>query len=540
MSVTSATESFTDGAELFEQDKYRSTVAIDIEPDINDPHHMEHVFKRPLSDRIIPIHSHTQGVYGEFRLDDVRVRCPSEAFRRHQQHQWNNVKKEAEEKKTNWTYTAIGTGILASVAGFLTIREITDVEKYIGTAIANSPFAPILLIASLVGAVVSIIFVVNANSSITQANDQIAKWDADPVLKIGMERNEAHSKGFPYIYAHNLKLGQGPSYTGRLNPIHVEYEYKKYVESYSKKLLEQSNPEPTNWMNQFRYSNPFSLAAMSYGLGHVPEHMKPVIEDYTRFESFLSDIANSYDRMKSDVKATAKERIDHLTKTRDDLALPFAQVRDAGLATAKENRDRILRDLSSTEINRRDARDTFTIIEKALKDTYARSTTPNNNKYNAKIKETEKDRDQRIAKLDEQKSSQLGNNYRAARELLERAKMAWDNRGYQPVNFGQFFPYQNAQPVWINQQPAFIPPVQQQPVFYQPQQPVYQPPVQQGYYQQAPHIYPPIPQAVNPGYGQFGYGHAQQQIPAPQQYVWVQPTAPQPSAPVQPKAPYGG
>ena len=196
--------------------------------------------------------------------------------------------------------------------------------------------------------------------------------------------------------------------------------------------------------------------------------------------------------------------------------------------------------MASTVQEKRDARRDYETREKTLKDNYTLSIAPNNNKYNAKIAETEKDRDQRIAKLDEQKNNQLGNNYRAARELLVRAKEAWDNRGYQPVRLEQYFPYQNAQPVWLNQ-PAFVPPVGPQSVYYQPQPPVYQPPVQPQpdyyqpqqpvfvtpsqqpvYYQQTPNVYPQVPQPVNPGYGQFGYGHAPQQIPAQQHYYYVQ------------------
>ena len=94
MSVTSATETFTDGAELFDQEKYQSTVTISIEP---DPIRMEQDFNKPLSQRIITIHSLTKNVYGEYGLDDVKVHCPSEAFREHQKQQWNAVKKEAEK-----------------------------------------------------------------------------------------------------------------------------------------------------------------------------------------------------------------------------------------------------------------------------------------------------------------------------------------------------------------------------------------------------------------------------------------------------------
>src|ERR1700675_4028536 len=107
MSVTSATETFTDGAELFDQDKNKSTVTTSIEP---DPIQMEQDFNKPLSQRIIPIHSHTKSVYGEYRLDDVMIRCPSEAFREHQKQQWNAIKKEAEGKCSRGTYKALAAG----------------------------------------------------------------------------------------------------------------------------------------------------------------------------------------------------------------------------------------------------------------------------------------------------------------------------------------------------------------------------------------------------------------------------------------------
>jgi hypothetical protein len=358
MSVTSATESFTDGAELFEQDKYGSTVEIDLEPDLDNPHQMEYPFNRPLSQRIVPIPSNTPNV-DLTRLDDVLVLCPSKAFRNYQKHQWNNVKKEAEEKKTSWSYTAIGTGIFASISAFLTISEKKDVAGYVGAAIANS--APILLLTGAIFTVASVIFIARASSSISQANDQISKWDVDPLLKICKERDEAHNEGFPHIYARRLKLEQGPSYRGRLHPNHVEYEYKKYVKAFCERLLDKSTNEPTAWMKIFIYSNPFSFPAMTYGLGDIPDHMKPVVEDFTRFESFLSDITSSYDRMKSDVRATAKERIDQLTKTRDELALPFATFRDAGIKAAKKSRDDILDNMPSRFHERTEARRDYEI-----------------------------------------------------------------------------------------------------------------------------------------------------------------------------------
>jgi hypothetical protein len=251
-------------------------------------------------------------------------------------------------------------------------------------------------------------------------------------------------------------------------------------------------------MNQFRSCNPLSSEYMTYGLGHIPEHMEPVLQDYTRFKSFLDDITSSYDKMKADVRKTSNERIEADTKTRNEQLQPLAKARDDGIATAEANRDRILRDVGADDTRRKEAKATFTAIKEALQDNYNHSASRINKKYEDKIKQIESDRDERIRKLDDQKSSQLGNNYKAARELLERAKQAWDNKGYQPVNFPLYFPCQTAQPVWLLQQPI--------PVY--PQQPVY--------------MYPQVPQYS--GYGQFGYGHAAP-IPAQQQYCYV-PTGP--------------
>ncbi len=486
MSVSSATETFIDGAELFDQEKYQSTVTTSLEP---DPIQMEEDFKRPLSQRIIPIHSHTRNVYGEYRLDDVIVRCPSEAFRKHQEQQWNMVKKEAGEKSWSWTVTMIGT-IVCTIGG----------GALIGRATAGTALPPILFVIGLVGTVVSIVFAMKANSSYNEAQTQIDKWETDPVVKVGLARNEAHNKGFPYIYANKLKLGHGPSTTALFHPLQVEYEYKKYFDSFCRKLLDQVNPTPSYWMNQFRTCNPVSSAYMTYGLGYIPEHMKPVLIDSARFESFLNDITSSYDKMKSDVRKTAKERIEANTKTRNEQLQPLAEARDTGIATAEANRDRVLRDSLSSDARCREARGTFTAIKEALQDNYNRSAAPINKKYDGKIKEIERERDEQIRKLDEQKGNQLGNNYRAARDLLVRAKEAWDNKGYKPVNFQQYFPYQAVQPAWGNQQPSYYRP----PVY--PQQPAY------NAYQQVPQNHP--------GYSQFGYGHAEQ-LPAQQQYYYA-------------------
>lgn len=522
MSVNSATDSFTDGAELFDQEKYQSTVTTSIEP---DPVQMEQTFNRSLSRRIIAMHSPTKSIYGESRLDDVIVRCPSEAFREHQKQQWSVVKTEAEEKSWNWTVTAIGTGLGAAAGGVLLAMGPTDVAGYLGPTIANSQFAPFLLVVGGIAAAAAVFFAWKENSSVNQAHTQINKWGEDPVMKVGLARNEAHKQGFPYIFANNLKLApEQPSTTALFHPIQVKYEYEKYFETYCTKLLSQVNPSPAAWVEQFRSCNPVSSAYMTYGLGHVPEHMKPVIEDYTRFETFLNDISTSYDKMKSDVRATAKESIDSYTKTKNEQLQPLAQARDTGIATAEADKDRVLRDLTSSERRRREARETFNAIKDALDANYTRSAASITREYDEKIKETERDRDVKLRKLDEQKGGQLSNNYRAARELLERATQAWDNKGYHPMNFQQYSPYQNAQQVWIHQQPVPAPvyyqqPVQQQPVYYQQQPPVYQQPVQP--VQQQPSYVQPQP---NPGFGQYVYGqHVQAQIPAQQHYYYNQP-----------------
>ncbi len=501
MSVNSATETFTDGAELFDQEKYQSTVTSSFEP---DPIQMEQDFKRPLSERITPIHHHTRGIYGEYRLDDVIVRCPSEAFRKHQAEQWHTIKKESEETRWGWGVTAIGIAIVAGISGTV-------------TAMDKALFGGLPLFVCIAGATFSVVFGVfaaNANSACNQALTQIDKWEADPIVKVGEARNEAHNKGFPYIYLNKLKLGFGPSTTALFHPLQVEYEYKKYFDAFCRKLLEQANPTPSYWMNQFRSCNPVSSDYMFYGLGHIPEHMKPVLEDYSRFDSFLKDITSSYDKMKSDFRRTASDRIEAHTKTRNELLQPLAATRDGGIATAEANRDRVLRDAHASETQRREARATFSAIKEALQNNYNQNAAPINKKHDAKIKEIERERDQQIRKLDEQKNGQLDNNYRAARELLERAKHAWDNKGYQPVNFQSYFPYQSSQPFWTQQQPSYY----QQLVY--PQQPAYNP----------QNAYPPVPQPIYqgygyPGYGQFGYGHVGQ-LPAQQQYYYAPQAAP--------------
>ena len=80
---------FSEGAEFFDPEKHSGEVSIDVEP---SPQKIESDFKRPLSERISgPIT--TRGIYSDYRLDDVSVRAPSEAFRRHQMSQWNDKKK---------------------------------------------------------------------------------------------------------------------------------------------------------------------------------------------------------------------------------------------------------------------------------------------------------------------------------------------------------------------------------------------------------------------------------------------------------------
>jgi hypothetical protein len=497
MSVTSATETFTDGAELFDQEKYLSTVTTSLDP---DPVQMERDFQRPLSQRIIPIHSHTKSIYGEYRLDDVIVRCPSEAFRQYQRQQWNVVKNEAGEKKWGWSATLIGSVVIAVIGGILAVKDATS----------KSPLGPVVFVVGLIGTVVSIVFTLRTNSSYNQAQTQIDKWDADPVLKVGEARNEAHNKGFPYIYANKLKLGDRPSTTALFHPLQVEYEYKKYFSSFCRKLLDQANPSPAVWMNQFRSSNPISPAYMTYGLGYIPEHMAPVLEDYSRFEAFLNDISSSYDKLKLDVKKTANERIESYKKTRNEQLRPLAEARDAGIAAAEVDRDRVLRSRSASDAQRREAKATFSAIKTALESNYTHSAATINKKYDGKIKEVESERDTKIKNLDEQKNNQLSNNYRATREILVRAKEAWDNKGYKPVNFQQYFPYQTVQPAWIQQQPGY----------YQ-QQPAYNPQAQNAY-QQVPQNYPGY---GYPGYGQFGYGNAGQ-IPSQQQYYYAPQTMP--------------
>jgi hypothetical protein len=461
MSVNSATDTFTDSAELFDQEKYWSTVSISIEP---DPIQMEEEFKKPLSERIFVIQSPPNSMRGKCRLDDVIVDSVTDAYRIHQKNQWNILKTEAGSKKWVWIATAIGFTIAASI-----------VEAVTGAHIATSPLTPMLFVGVTIVAIVSLFLIVKENSKINQAHTQISKWDANPVLKIGKERDEAHKQGFPYIYTHNLKLGQEPSYIGRFHPKQVEHEYKKYFKAFCETLLDQScNACKSSWMGKFRSFNPISYDLMSYGLGHIPEHMKPVIEDYTRLESFLSDLSDSYERLKSSVRDTAKERVNGYTKSKNEELESCVQARDSAIATAKTERDKIFeRHPLPTDRRHKEAEDNYNAIKKALEDNYTRKAALINKKYDGKIQEAEKERHEQIKTLNGQKSHQLANNYKAAHELLIRAKQAWDNKDYQPVNLQPYFPYQSLYSDWYQPQPGYY----QQPS----PQPTHYPNINQGY-----------------------------------------------------------
>jgi len=474
MSVTSATESFIDGAELFDQEKYQTTVTTSLDP---DPTQIEQAFNTPLSQRIIQIHSYRDSIYGEWRLDDVLIRCPSEAFRKHQKQQWSALKNEAEERGWWWTVTAIGSGALAGAGGVL-----LALDKQLGS---------VLLIVGAIAAIASLIFMAKENASFNQAHAQIVKWDADPVRKVGDARNEAHNKGFPYIYEKNLKLEKGKSSTTALfHPLQVQYEYKKYFESFCKKLLDRSTLAHADWMNLFRSYNPVSSDLMLYGLGHIPEHMKPVVDDLTNLRSRLDDISTSYDQLKSDVRETAYKRIESNKKMRTDELKPYVDARDADIRKAEADRNKVLNDPFANEKQRQEARKAFNTLKETIEDNYTRSVRPINKKYEKEIQKAEQERDTHITQLSDQKLSQLNNNFIAARELLVRAKDAWDNKGYTPVNFQRYFPYQTTQPAWT------------QPPFH-------------------PSLYPPVLPTDNNRFGHFDYGR-----PPQQQGFFVLPSAP--------------
>lgn len=477
MSGISATDSFTDGAELFDQEKYRSTVSTSFEP---DPIQMERDFTRPLSHRIITIHSGDREVYADYRVDDVNVRCPSEPFRQHQLNRWSNAKTEAESKGWSWTVTAIGSCLASAIGGVALLSG----------AVIASPVAIAVVAATSLVFIASLFVIANAKSSASQADEQISKWSEHPAYKIGMERDEAHKQGFPYIYARNLKLGAEPSTIGRFHPKQVEHEYKKHFEAFCKQMLSQTfNTSQAAWVSAFRQANPLSRDWMVYGLGYIPEHMMPVIDDHARFESFLTDIEKSYETLKSEVSGAAKERIEAYNQNRNSQLQPLAEIRDRDIAAARAVRDKIFeKHPLPTSSHHQDAQANFAKLKKTLEENYALRANPINTKFNEKIKEVENQRDENLKRLDTQKGQQFANNYHAAHELLVRAKQAWDNKGYQPVNFQQYFPYQAPQPAYgyqVQQQPA-------QPVYYQQPQPVY-------------------PQG-NPGYGvQPSYGYQVQQ-----------------------------
>lgn len=497
MSVTSATETFTDGAQLYNQEKYDSKVSISIE----DPIVLEKDdFEKPLAQRFITLYSDNP-VYAEYRLDDVAIRCPSDAFREYQRSQWSVRKAEAEHQSWVWTVTTIGSGLVAALGGILMAMGSLEVAKIVGTTIASTPLAPVLLVAGGVFAVVSLLLAANASQHVDQANDQIKKWDVNPLAKIYHERNRALEEGFPYIFDHQLKLGSKPSTTARLHPKQVEHEYKKYVDIFCDLLLNKLfHTSKIDWMIAFRSLNPFITNLMVYGLGAIPDHMKIVIEDYARFESFLHSIEKTYNDLKDEEIAHANERITGLKKMQAELLQPHIEVRDHSIKTAREEKDRAI-------VKARKERETFSAkaslpedpkpyeasarfrkAKEAAENAYALNTDPINKKYGAKILEVENELMDRLRKLEEQKGQQMANNCNAARELLIRAKQAWDNKGYQPVNFQQYFPYQAPVMGWQQQQPVYTPPTAP------PQAPAYFPP--QPVLQQPPMIY------AQPGYGQ--------------------------------------
>jgi len=474
MSGISATDSFTDGAELFDQEKYRSTVSTSREP---DPIQMEKDFTRPLNQRIITLHSSDREVFADYSVDDVHVHCTSDAYRAHQQNQWNNVKTDAESKGWNWTVTAIGSGLVTGIGG---------VALLIGAA-AASPVAVTVVAATALVFIVSLFVVANANSTAKQAGEQINKWNEHPAYKIGKERDEAHQKGFPYIYHNNLKLVEASSKTGRFHPTQVEHEYKKHFDTFCGKMLRQTfNTSQSDWVSTFRQSNPLSRDWMLYGLGDIPDHMKPVVDDHARFEAFLTDIDKSYETLKSELRETAKEKIEGYNLNRNAQLQPLAEIRDRDIAAARAARDKVTEKHPFPSKHFQDAQAAYAKTRKTLEENYALKADPINKRFDEKISEAKDQLAKSIAKLDAQKGQQFANNYHAAHELLVRAKQAWDNKGYQPVNFQQYFPYQAPQPAYGYQ-------VQQQPA-----QPVY-------------HQQPAYPQG-NPGYGmQPSYGFPVQQ-----------------------------
>jgi|GEM_PF-1647593 len=519
MDVTSATETFTEYAELFDQEKYKSTVEISLKP---DPIQMENDFQKPLSQRIIPMSSPTKSIYEQYRLDDVVITCPAKVFRTYQQQQWdgvkkewNVIKKEAEGKRWNRTVTAITAVVIGIAGGVLASMDKATVVGILGEAIANSPFAPVLLIAGLVVTVAAIVFVARADSTINEAseqidkaNQQINKWGDDPVMKICHARDSAYNQGFPYIYHHKLKLGQGPSKTALFHPLLVEYAYKKYFNGFCNSIIGELNPAKR--VEQFRnYYNPISVGLMTYGLGHIPEHMKPVIEDCRHLLSWLNDIDSFYDSRMSEARARAKEAIAQYTKTKNEFLQPLIKHRDHGIAMAEKKRTKVADNLESTPQQRQAAEELFNAEKRACDATYGNDASTIIKKYNDKIKDAEKELATTLKRLEEQKSNQLISNEHAVRELVVRAKEAWDNEHYRPINFQHYFPGQPnlaGPPVWIQQQPGYY----QQPAAYQ-QQPVTP-------QQPARHVAPPPPPA--PPIPKYSYGYpAHAPIPAEQYHA---------------------
>jgi hypothetical protein len=505
MSVTSATD-FSEGPELFEQEKYRSQVSIAVEP---DPNTIDQEFRKPLKDRISgPIS--TAGNYVNYRLDDIDVRVPSDAFRQHEVNQWAQAKKEAEGRRWTWSAAAIGSAVFAIVGGFACV-------EFFGRGVPRDSLTSVFLVAGVVCALALAVFisvVTAAGAAVKKAAEQINKWDEDPVMKIGKERNYAHDQGFPYIYANNLKLGREPSCTARFHPKQVEHEYKKYFKSFCEKMLAEScSACKVTWMENFSISNPLSSQLMKYGLGEVPERMRQVIADYDRLGSFLADIRKSYGDLKTREREIAKERIEIYNRERTTKLQPHVDARNTAIAAAKASRDKVFeKHPLETSHQNREARKNFEGIKKAFEDDYAGRAAPINKKYDGMIQDTEKDRDARIQKLDDQKFHQLTNNYNAAHDLLIRADQAWKGQTYQPVNFQQYFPWQPApaQPVY------YYPTQQPQPVVYYQQQP----PIPPMYQQQVPVQYTGYQQPAAPIYPQMNTG-----------YVVQQPVYPQPSAP---------
>jgi len=458
MSVGSATESFSEGAELFDQEKYKSTVSTYTEP---NPRAMEEEFKKPLSDRIHRIPLRKEGIYAEYILDDVKVRCPSDAFRAHQVHLWNNLKKEAEEKSWAWSVSAIisaGVTIVGGI-GMYSPSSFASFGTYIATHAEGA--APYIAVIGLVATLVTGFGILSSHLSYNDARTQIDKWNSDPVLKVGKERDKAHERGFPYIFERQLKLGKNPSYTALFHPKQVEHEYKKYFDRFSDNLLGKSDiSSKAAWMDNFSHMNPLSKSLMLYGLDRVPEHMAQVVEDYAKLESFLKNIRSAYEDLKARERSLAKERIEASDKERNALLQPSLDALNTQLAAAKKIRDQIIeRHPSDTDTAHKDAKANYDAAKKALEEDYATRTAPITKRYDAKVKELEKDRDERIKKLDEQKSHQLVNNYHAARELLYRAHQAWNGQTYQTVNFSQYFPWQSGQSGqpqqgWYQQPPA--------------------------------------------------------------------------------------